>query len=195
LVWAAPGRDKATLVSFFRLLGRKRCLKITHVSADGADWISDVVSRYCLNAVQGADPFHVVSWATEALDEVRREAWNAARGGKSGRTEQSKALKNPRWELWKNEADLTEAQQAKLDWTRHRRWWKPGPGRRHRRTGRWRRGCSSAALRNRDGSPITPDDASVEGVAAEPAPEPLSCPAGGAHPIAKVTAVSAPTIP
>jgi transposase len=29
--------------------------------------------------VQCADPFHVVKWATEALDEVRRQAWNDAR--------------------------------------------------------------------------------------------------------------------
>ena len=28
-----------------------------------------------------ADPFHVVGWATEALDAVRREAWNNARRG------------------------------------------------------------------------------------------------------------------
>ena len=26
-----------------------------------------------------ADPFHVVKWATDALDEVRRSAWNDAR--------------------------------------------------------------------------------------------------------------------
>ncbi|MCI9507776.1 MAG: transposase, partial [Oscillospiraceae bacterium] len=25
------------------------------------------------------DPFHVVSWATDALDQVRREAWSEAR--------------------------------------------------------------------------------------------------------------------
>jgi len=29
--------------------------------------------------VRVADPFHVVQWATAALDEVRREAWNDAR--------------------------------------------------------------------------------------------------------------------
>ena len=116
LVWAAAGRDKATLEQFFDLLGPQRCAKISHVSADGAEWISDVVAERCPNAVRGADPFHVVAWATEALDEVRRDAWNAARGGKGGRTEESRALKNARWALWKNQADLTEGQQAKLDW-------------------------------------------------------------------------------
>ena len=80
LVWAAPGRDKATLNAFFDRLGPERCAQITHVSADGADWISGVVAERCVNAVRCADPFHVVAWATDALDEVRRAAWNEARG-------------------------------------------------------------------------------------------------------------------
>jgi transposase len=116
LVWAAPGRDKDTVNRFFDLLGPKRCAAITHVSTDGAEWITDVVDQRCPNAVRGADPYHVVAWATEALDEVRREVWNTARGGKGRATEASKALKNARWALWKNPDDLTEAQQAKLDW-------------------------------------------------------------------------------
>ncbi len=96
LIWAAPGRDKKTLRQFFTALGTERCEQITHVSADGAD--------------------HVVAWATEALDQVRRDAWNAARGGKGRSTEESKALKKARWALWKKPEDLTEAQQAKLNW-------------------------------------------------------------------------------
>jgi transposase len=116
LVWAAPGRDKPTLRKFFDALGAERCARITHVSADGTEWIADVVAKRCPNAVRGADPFHVVAWATEALDAVRRDAWNAARGGKGGVTEQSKALKKARWALWRNPDDLSEAQQAKLSW-------------------------------------------------------------------------------
>ena len=116
LVWAAPGRGKATLNQFFDLLGPERCAQITHVSADGADWIAAVVDARCPNAVRGADPFHVVAWATDALDQVRRDVWNTARGGKGQATAASKALKNTRWALWRNPDDLTEAQQAKLDW-------------------------------------------------------------------------------
>jgi transposase len=116
LVWAAPGRDKATLNRFFDLLGQARCAAVTHVSADGADWIADVVDARCPNAVRGADPYHVVAWATQALDVVRRDVWNTTRGGKGRATEQSTALKNARWALWKDPDDLTEAQQAKLDW-------------------------------------------------------------------------------
>ena len=41
-------------------------------------------------------PFHVVQWATDALDEVRREVWNAERGGKGRSTPGSKSLKKAR---------------------------------------------------------------------------------------------------
>ena len=121
LVWAAPGRDKATLALFFDALGEDRCKQITHVSADGADWISGVVAEKCPNAVRCADPFHVVRWATDALDEVRRAAWNEARGAvqqrRAGRASgHAKALKNARYALWKNPQNLTTRQQAKLAW-------------------------------------------------------------------------------
>lgn len=120
LVWAAPGRDKATLARFFDALGEERCKLITHVSADGADWIETVVTERCENAVRCADPFHVVRWATDALDEVRRQAWNEARGAVRGRrsrpTGHAKALKHARFALWKNPENLTTRQQAKLAW-------------------------------------------------------------------------------
>jgi transposase len=124
LVWAAPGRDKATLGLFFDALeasGEERCAQITHVSADGADWISAVVADRCPAAVRCADPFHIVRWATDALDEVRRQAWNEARGAvhqrRAGRASgHAKALKHARFALWKNPEHLTTRQQAKLAW-------------------------------------------------------------------------------
>ena len=57
LIWAAPGRDKATLNTFFDELGPHRCAAITRVSADAADWIADVVAARCPAAVQCADVF------------------------------------------------------------------------------------------------------------------------------------------
>lgn len=133
LVWAAPGRNSATVSQFFDLLGEERCRLITHVSADGADFIDTIVAQRCPTAVRVADPFHIVKWATDALDEVRREAWNDARkqaGGKPkpgrgrpradapGRpaAQRAKALKGARYALWKNPDNLTGNQQAKLAW-------------------------------------------------------------------------------
>ena len=122
LLWAAPGRNADTLDEFFELLGPERCKLITHVSADAAAWIAKSVARHCPNAVQCADAFHVVAWATEALDEVRRAAWNNAKGRvrglrtHRGATGDAKAYKGIRFALWKNPEDLTGHQQAKLAW-------------------------------------------------------------------------------
>jgi len=85
LVWAEPGRDRATLARSFDALGDERCRRIRRVSRDGATWIVSVVDERCPNAIQCTDPFHVVRWASDALDEVRRQVWNAARkGGQPG---------------------------------------------------------------------------------------------------------------
>lgn len=128
LVWAAPGRDTATLHQFFDALSPERCAQITHVSADAADWIAAVVAERCPQAVQAMDPFHTVAWATDALDQVRRDVWNNSRGGKGRATNRSKQIKNLRWVLWRNPEDLSEAQAAKLAWVErthpalHRAW-------------------------------------------------------------------------
>jgi len=117
LIWAAPGRDKATLNKFFDALGKSRCAQLTEVTADAADWIAAVVHSRCLNARVSMDAFHVVGWATEALDEVRRDIWNRARreGGKA----LAERLKGCRYALWKNPDNLTGRQRAKLAWVAH----------------------------------------------------------------------------
>ena len=58
LVWAAPGRTSATVREFFDLLGEERSALITHVSADGAEFIDTVITEKCPNAVRVADPFY-----------------------------------------------------------------------------------------------------------------------------------------
>ena len=132
LVWAHPGRDRATVRAFFDALeasGAGRCAQITHVTADGAPWIADVVRDRCPTAIRCADPFHVVGWATDALEAVRREAWtNARRGGHTrshgqahGRpatisTGPALALRRARYALWKNPENLTDRQRVKLAW-------------------------------------------------------------------------------
>ena len=82
------------------------------VSADAAEWITTVVAGRCPNAQLCLDPFHLVVWATKALDEVRREVWNAARKG--GQKTVARDLKNARFARWKNPEDLTERQTATL---------------------------------------------------------------------------------
>ncbi|MGA8016823.1 MAG: ISL3 family transposase [Candidatus Dormiibacterota bacterium] len=112
LLWAAVGHDEPTLRKFFDELGETRCAAISLVSADAAKWVIAVVAERCPQARLCMDPFHVVQWASRALDEVRREVWNAARRG--GQTALARELRDSRFALWKNPEDLTQRQQAKL---------------------------------------------------------------------------------
>jgi transposase len=114
LVWAAAGHDKKTLGSFVDALGDERCEKIRLVSADAAEWIGEVVAERCENATLCLDAFHIIAWATDALDVVRRETWNEARRGGMGA--HARELKGARFALWKNPEDLTARQSAKLAW-------------------------------------------------------------------------------
>jgi transposase len=110
LVWADKGRDSATLRRFFDALGEKRSALLTHISADGAEWIHAVATERAPQAVVCLDAFHVVAWATAALDAVRRGLWNQLR--RDGKTDQAKALKGSRWALLKNPPDLTGDQRT-----------------------------------------------------------------------------------
>jgi transposase len=104
LVWAAEGRNKETLAKFFAELGTDRARALTHVSADGAEWIHTVVGEHAPNAVICVDAFHVVMWAMKALDKVRTRT--LASSGTRDR--------NLMWAVRKNPADLTGEQKTSL---------------------------------------------------------------------------------
>jgi len=110
LVWAAKGRNATTLRGFFDLLGQQRSAQLTHVSADGAEWIHDVVGERAPQAVLCLDAFHIVTWATAALDAVRRGMWNQLRA--AGNKDQANTLKATRWALLKNPANQTADQRS-----------------------------------------------------------------------------------
>ena len=112
LIWVAPGRDMATLTGFFTALGVERCANVRLVSADAAEWIATVVAEQCPNAVLCADPFHMVAWATTALDEVRRDHWRHAR--LLGGPQMIRRIKGCRYALLKNPDNLTDHQQITL---------------------------------------------------------------------------------
>ena len=112
LVWAGKERTKETLGRFFDDLGAERAAALTHVSADGAEFIHTVVSARAPRAVLCPDPFHVVAWATKALDEVRRGL--AAELRRGGRVDEASTIKNTRWALLKNPQSLSTDQRSTL---------------------------------------------------------------------------------
>ena len=78
VVWAADGHGKAVLEQFYRSLSKEQLASIKVVTGDGARWITDCVNEFTPDCERCVDPFHVVEWAMDALDEVRKDRWHAA---------------------------------------------------------------------------------------------------------------------
>lgn len=127
VVWAARGHGRRQPNDFLDLLTDGQRAGIEAVAADGARRVADVVAERLPGAELAVDPFHAESWATEALDGLRREAWREARRaprpkrgrGRPGKgdgppPDPSKALRGPGLPLLKNPEDLTAGQAASL---------------------------------------------------------------------------------
>jgi len=109
VIWAAKGRSKATVGLFFDALG-DRAADLGFVTADGAEWIRLVVADRAPDAVVCIDTFHVVSWATDAVDQVRRVEWNTLRD--AGAADAAKEFKGLRWVLLRNWENLRGNQKT-----------------------------------------------------------------------------------
>ena len=78
MVWCAQGYGEKVFARFFEQLTPKQRSEIELVSADGARWVDSTLRKYCPNAKRCIDTFHVVSWASDVLDEVRKQVWREA---------------------------------------------------------------------------------------------------------------------
>ncbi len=112
LVWAAPGRDEspwsaASTPSATSVPPSSPTAARTRPAGSQA-WRRAAARR----RLSAWTPSMSREWATDALDEVRREVWNHARGG--GETALATELKHARFALWTNPQDLTRRQRAKL---------------------------------------------------------------------------------
>ena len=112
IAWIGEGRCQATVRAFFEALGPDRCKLLTHVSADGADWIHDVVREKAAQAELCLDAFHVVKWAGERLDELRRRLAGELRA--AGRDDQAATLGTGMWALRKAPEKLNGNQRTAL---------------------------------------------------------------------------------
>lgn len=135
LVWAAPGRDRASVDAFFTALGPERAAALTHVTSDSAAWIARPVAKHAPGAVHCADPFHVVRWAGDAVNQVRRQVWNQVRrtkaqggGANKPATGEGRTINKATWALRKDPGSWTENQSAAMAWIEanhprlHRAW-------------------------------------------------------------------------
>ena len=98
IVWLKEGRNAATLQAFFDELGEQGRASIKAVSIDMSAGYENAIRAAAPQAEVCFDPWHVVKLAGEAVDQVRRQEWNAE--GKS-KTRGGKWVKGTRWSLLK----------------------------------------------------------------------------------------------
>ena len=108
LVWAAEGRCQDTVRAFFDDLGPERSAALAEVSADGAEWIHDVIAERAPQAKICLDSYHVVEWANKAVGKVRGRL--AAELKATGQAE----LAGTRWAVLKKPEDLTTGQRTTI---------------------------------------------------------------------------------
>ena len=110
IVWCAPGRNARTLNAFFELLGERK-QSIRAVSIDMSGGYQQAIRDSIPNAEICFDPFHIVRLGQRAVDQVRRDEWNAH---DRSHTPAGKWIKGTRWSLLKSPAKQTIDQLAKL---------------------------------------------------------------------------------
>jgi transposase len=124
VVWVGEGRDAKTLARFYDELGEERAARIEAVSLDMGKAYKKATEDSAPAARQCVDPFHVIKLANEAIDKTRRWAWNLARqhptpkrprgrpakGSPAPVPPKERWLKNTRWALVKDPADLKPSQ-------------------------------------------------------------------------------------
>jgi transposase len=111
IVWGAEGKDTATLDAFFTDLGEHRAGQLAAVSMDMGAAFNKSVRTHAPKAVRCIDPFHAVKIVTDALDTVRRQAWQQMRALDAAT---AKRFKGARWALLKRPEGLTDEQSVTL---------------------------------------------------------------------------------
>ena len=110
IVWCAPGRNSETLRGFFDLLGERKS-SIKAVSIDMSGGYEKAIREATPQAEVAFDPFHVVRLAQRAVDQVRRDEWNAH---ERSHTPKGKWIKGTRWSLLKAPQKQSAEQLALL---------------------------------------------------------------------------------
>ncbi len=97
IVWCSPGRNAVTLQAFFDELGDRRH-SIRAVSIDMSGGYEKAIRQSVPHAEIAFDPFHVVRLGQRAVDQVRRDEWNAH---ERSHTPTGRWIKGTRWSLLK----------------------------------------------------------------------------------------------
>jgi len=113
IVWAAEGRNAASLQAFFDGLTSEQKASVKAVSIDmSAGYENAIRSQHGVPHAQVCfDPFHVCQLGSKAVDQVRRDEYN--QHGRSASSE-GKWIKGTRYSLLKDTAKQSAGQLVRL---------------------------------------------------------------------------------
>jgi transposase len=111
VIWVSEGNRKESLDEFFKILGPERCAKIETVSKDLHKPYIASCQEFIPQALEVADPFHVVKKLNEVLDSCRRELIESSETPKS----EKKGLKEMNWVIRYKQENMKSHNLSKLD--------------------------------------------------------------------------------
>ena len=111
MIWVSPGNSTESLDQFFTILGPDRCSKIKTVSKDMHFAYIHSCRQYIPDAIEVADPFHVVQRINQAIDECRQQASL----GSSLRIGKNKIIFNLQWLLRRKNEQLGKQGRLSLE--------------------------------------------------------------------------------
>ncbi|PSJ41243.1 ISL3 family transposase [Zobellella endophytica] len=110
VLWVGMGNRRLSIRPFFELLG-EHCKKIEAVAMDMNTAFDLEVKQHCPQAEVVYDLFHVVArFGRDVIDRIRVDQANALKHDKPAR----KVVKQSRWLLLRNKANLKEEQAVRL---------------------------------------------------------------------------------
>lgn len=117
VVWAAEGKNAATLEAFYDELGEGGCEQLQAVSMDLGAAFKKATDTKAPQARQCVDPFHLIALANEAINKARRWAWNIERD----KARQAVILAGPKTR-GRPAAGSPPPARDQARWVKHTRW-------------------------------------------------------------------------
>ena len=117
VVWAAEGKNAASLEAFYDELGKAGSAQLQAVSMDLGAAFKKATDTKAPQARQCVDPFHLVALANEAIDKARRWAWNLERDKARQAAELAGAKRRGR-----PPKDSPAPPRDQARWVKHSRW-------------------------------------------------------------------------
>ncbi len=111
VIWVSEGNDKSSLDEFFKIIGPERCARIQTVSKDMHKPYIASCNEHIPQAMEVADPFHVVKKLNEVLDACRKELVESPETTKS----EKKSLKQMNWVIRYKQENMGNRNQSKLN--------------------------------------------------------------------------------